>query len=96
MITVKVSAVLEIASLLGGRKQTLEIPEGSCVKDLLDVLVSRYGRPLAERLYRPGGEELRKDIYLFLNGRNIYFQNGLATALKDGDELLFIPPAGGG
>ena len=96
MITVSVLAVLDIAAFLDGRRQTLSIPEGSCVKDLLDVLISRYGRPLADRLYQPGSEELRSDIHLFLNGRNICFQKGLATLLKDGNELLFIPSAGGG
>jgi molybdopterin converting factor small subunit len=31
-----------------------------------------------------------------VNGRDITFLNGLKTILKDGDEILIIPPVAGG
>lgn len=95
MIRVQVMAVLEMAALLGERSQAVELPEGSRISDLLELLVAKRGCALQERLFQEG-KELRKDVYLFLNGRHIHFLNGLDTPLKDGDVLLLMPPAGGG
>lgn len=95
MIKVKVTAVLDMAALLGGRSRVWHVAEGSRIEDLLTALIAERGNLLAERLYLDGNG-LRNDIHLFLNGRNIVFLDGLKTVLSDGDELLFIPPAGGG
>ena len=35
-------------------------------------------------------------IFIFLNGENITYLQGMKTALQDGDELNIIPAAAGG
>jgi molybdopterin converting factor small subunit len=42
-----------------------------------------------------GGRELRKDLRLLVNGRDIAFLNGLDMKLQEGDTLSFIPPLAG-
>jgi molybdopterin converting factor small subunit len=38
----------------------------------------------------------RSDIVIMINGRNIYFLNGLDTKLKHGDVVLIMPIVVGG
>lgn len=96
MIGVKVTAVLEIAELLGKRKQVILMPEGSRVEDLVNLLVAKHGQRLRDRFFQSNSQMLRKDVYLFLNGRHIFFFDGVKTVLKEGDEVLIMPAAGGG
>lgn len=96
MIEVKVTAVLDIAELLGERKQVINVPEGSRIEDLVDLLVAKHGQRLRDRLFQSNSRMLRKDVYLFLNGRHIFFLDGVKTVLKEGDEVLIMPAAGGG
>lgn len=96
MITVKVNAILEMAAILSGRELVLSLPEGSRVSNLLVALVEKYGQPLTGILYGGENRELRPELNLLLNGRNIIFLDGLNTELIDGNELFFLPPVGGG
>ena len=98
MISVTARGVADIGKLMGGGRGelTITLPSGSTLKDLLAELVERYGPALARRLYEADSLELRKDLRLLLNGREITFLNGLATALKNGDHLSLIPPLAGG
>jgi len=47
-----------------------------------------------ENYYEDG--KLRSDIVIMINGRNIYFLDGLNTKLKNGDEVLIMPIVVGG
>ena len=98
MISVTARGVADIGKLMGeGRGElSITLPPGSTLQDLLAYLVEEYGPALARRLYEADGLELRKDLRLLLNGREITFLNGLATGLNDGDHLSLIPPLAGG
>lgn len=41
-------------------------------------------------------EELKSNMLILVNGREISVLDGLETKLKDGDELIFIPVVHGG
>lgn len=69
--------------------------QAGTVRELLDQLVQQFGEPLRRQLFTPGGE-LRPDISILVNGRNIVFLDGLDTALAPGDEIALLPPAAGG
>ncbi len=97
MIVVKVKAILDLAAILGGREQVIPLPEGSRLNDILQALAKKYGQPFKDYLYaNHEAEELRPELQLLLNGRNIFFLNGLKTELNEGDELFFLSPLGGG
>jgi molybdopterin converting factor small subunit len=80
--------------LLGGLRgrlgaSTLRV-EGARVRELLEALVSRGGRELAEIFYdepevaAPGPS---RDLRVLVNGRSIQFLDGFETALADGDAV---------
>ncbi|MBA7601745.1 hypothetical protein ES703_08826 [subsurface metagenome] len=66
------------------------------VTSLLDELVRRFEKKLAERLYSSDTRELRKTVNILVNGRRLDFLQGLNTPLKDGDEVAIFPPVAGG
>ena len=71
-----------------------EVPKGSTVGDLLNLLSARHPG-LGAALFTPTGE-IRTYVNILKNGRNIHFSGGLATPLTDGDTVALFPPAAGG
>ena len=96
MILVKVKAIFDIATIIGGREEVVSLPQGSKINDLLDLLEHKHGDLFRESIFSDRETELRSGLQLLLNGRMIAFLNGLQTELNDGDELFIMPPIGGG
>jgi molybdopterin synthase sulfur carrier subunit len=65
------------------------------IETLVEVLVSRFGLPLKNELLTGSGE-LRRDINILVNGRNIEFISGVKTKLNDGDTVSFLSAVAGG
>ena len=42
------------------------------------------------------GNELKSDMKVILNGRNVEFIEGLMTPIREEDQISFFPPIGGG
>jgi sulfur-carrier protein len=95
-ITVKIKTLLEFKRILGARDISLEIPEGTTVKQLLKIMMEEWGEELAEALFKPDSQEPVGHIQLIINGRNIKFLDNLDTILGNEDVFLIFPPAGGG
>ena len=86
---VKVKAFFTLREKLGWKEKTVELPEGSTVKDLIELF------PIIKheiKRYKAKGY----NMIIMVNGRHIEFLNGLDTMLRDGDEVAFFPPAAGG
>ena len=60
-----------------------EVAQGACLKDLLDGLVTRFG-----------GEWLNG--ILMVNSQVVYEDQFAKIRLRDGDEVLLLPPVSGG
>jgi len=65
------------------------------IESLIDVLVSRFGTPLKKELLTESGE-LRRDINILVNGRNIEFIAGTVTRLDNDDTVSFLSAVAGG
>jgi molybdopterin synthase sulfur carrier subunit len=65
------------------------------VREVLSLLVSRYGPELGRRLLTPAGE-VQETVAVLVNGRNVRFLGGPDTPLRDGDTITLIPPVAGG
>ena len=84
MIKVSVDYVALIADLMSKRREIIELPRGSSIKDLINKLVARSN----------GLKDILQEIGV------IVIVNGLSSksnkVLNDGDRVVLLPPASGG
>jgi sulfur-carrier protein len=96
VIKVKVYTIMELKKICGQREFELSVPRGSTVKDILSLMVNRWGERLSDQLYEPGTDSILPHIRLMVNGRSIEFLKGTETVLQDGDEFQMLPLVAGG
>jgi molybdopterin synthase sulfur carrier subunit len=78
-----------------GRKELEIVFAGETVNDLIDHLVTRYGRKAEQALYDEKGE-LDPVVQVLLNGEEWITRDHLDTPLQDGDNVaLMVMMAGG-
>ena len=70
-----------------------EFEEGTTVGDVLAELEADY-EGLAGELVEDG--EIRPQLSIMKNGRDVVHQEGTETKLEDGDALAVFPPVAGG
>lgn len=95
MIKVTVRTILGIKQIVGQREVEIPLPQGSDLAALLSWMVARWGERL-EAYFQHSDDSPLPRIRLIINGQDIRFLDGLETLLEDGDEILLIPPVGGG
>ena len=76
-----------------GGKDKVEV-ESSTLGEMVDTLESEYPG-FKERLVDENGE-LRYFVNIYVNGEDVRFLQGLATATKTGDEVSIVPAVAGG
>lgn len=93
MMEVTVRVFGDLAPILG-RRHTLKLDEGATVVTVTNRMAQKTGLKRQGYLgsYRVGGGELA----LLVNGRNIALLDGVRTALREGDEVVILPPTAGG
>jgi molybdopterin synthase sulfur carrier subunit len=96
LITLKIKTILDFKRILGKGKAEISVPEGITLKAALLKMVDTWGDELESYLFNPSGNTLLPHIRLMVNGQDIAFLNGMETVLKDEDEILILPPVGGG
>jgi len=95
LIRVEVGYFSNVRALTGEPGSTLELPDGSYVRDLLIVVAAMYGDELREYLFTEDNM-LHSHVVVILNGRGVGVLDGLNTALNDGDRVAILPSIGGG
>ena len=90
-MSVKVRVPTQLRSLTDGSSEVAA--QGSTVADVVRDLEQRYPG-IAERLVSAG--ELRRFVNLYVDGEDVRFQEGLATAVGAGSEVAIIPAVAGG
>lgn len=88
-VTVKIPTQLRTAT--GGRAE-VEV-SGSTVGEALDAVFDAHAE-LRDRITQGG--DLRRFVNVYVSGEDIRFQQGLETALKEGDEVTILPAVAGG
>ena len=88
-ITVKIPTQLRAAT---GGQSAVEVT-GSTVGEALDAVFDAHGE-LRERITEDG--TLRRFVNVYVSGEDIRFQQGLETAIKEGDEVTILPAVAGG
>ena len=69
--------------------------DGSALKEALESLATKHGKPFTDRIYNEKGK-IRRFINIYVNGKDIRFLNDLDTEMKEGDKVSIIPAVGGG
>lgn len=78
---------------VGSKLVDREFEAGATVGDVLEALEAEY-EGLAGQLVEDG--DLRPQINVLKNGREVLHIEGIETTLEDGDTLSLFPPVAGG
>jgi len=68
--------------------------DGASLSECISSLEASYPG-LKERLCDESGE-IRRFVNIYVNGEDVRFLQGLATPIKDGDEVSIVPAVAGG
>ncbi|WP_419662870.1 ThiS-like protein [Desulfosarcina variabilis str. Montpellier] len=93
---VQIRTSMMFREIFGNWRFSVTLPDKSTFGRLLERLVDTYGSELTPHLFEPDGTTLLSHVMFMVNGRNIRFLNHRQTILEDGDEVLILPPVGGG
>jgi sulfur-carrier protein len=88
-VTVKIPA--QLRAVTDGEEEIAV--DGDTVGEALDAVFSEHS-DLRERITEDG--TLRRFVNVYVSGEDIRFQDGLDTALSDGDEVTILPAVAGG
>ena len=88
--------ILGLKQVVGQRLTEIDLPQGSTVEDFLTYLRERWGDKLSTRLFDPDSGAVLPYVRIMVNGQTIHFLEGMETPLKEGDEVLILPPVSGG
>jgi len=90
---VKVKLFGDLQEAFQEREGEIELERAPNIRGLLDLLCNSYER--RQKIFDQSGQ-IRSDINILKNGRNIYFLDGIQTELKKGDTIAIFPPIFGG
>ncbi len=90
MTAVRIPPVLR--AQVGGQKQVEST--GETIGQVLEGLVGQYPS-LREQLMTPDGE-LNRFVNVYLNGRDVRYEQGLDTGVGPADTVVLLPAMAGG
>ncbi|MGQ4870305.1 MAG: ubiquitin-like small modifier protein 1 [Candidatus Thorarchaeota archaeon] len=83
-----------IRTVCGTGEMSMDVPEESRVKDVIEYLVDRIGPELHSLLKDDDG--ISGNFIVMINKRDVNILDGLETRVHDGDELALLPHVQGG
>jgi molybdopterin synthase sulfur carrier subunit len=93
LVTVKLRLFGDLAEVFKAREEEVELERASNIRGLLSLLCNSYER--RTKILDKSGE-VRSDLNILRNGRNICFLNGIDTELDEGDVVSVFPRMFGG
>ncbi|MEM1518398.1 MAG: MoaD family protein [Nitrososphaerota archaeon] len=92
MAKIRVLVTAALSTYMNGDREI--IIEAETVRDLIDKLITKYGKNLASRLLDENGK-IRRFINIYVNDKNVRVDE-TELKLKDGDQILIMPAVSGG
>ncbi|SDC98768.1 Molybdopterin converting factor, small subunit [Geodermatophilus telluris] len=93
-MTVEVLLPGVLADLAGGSRRLAVDPADPTLAGLLDALAARH--PVLERRIRDEAGALRRFVNVYVDGDDVRFAAGLATAVPAGAVVQVLPSVAGG
>jgi molybdopterin synthase sulfur carrier subunit len=90
---IRIKAFAQFRDTIGGEK-TLDIPDGSGLDSLLEILKAGSDKAGAT-LFESDGS-LKAYVILMINGKRVDKKAIKETGLHEGDEIALLPPVAGG
>jgi len=89
---VKVECVFfaQLREMVGVRQKHVELPAGARVKDLVDLLAREHGENFRDEIKNLEGTRI------LIGDREYFPDEVMETMLKNGDQVVFLPPIFGG
>lgn len=97
-VTIKVLYFGSIKDVVDVPEETVDLPAGATVRDLISALTQRHGRAFQEALFL-SGDRLLPNATILLDGSNILHREAMDTRIEqDGSThiLLMTTAVGGG
>jgi len=88
--------ILELKQAVGQRLTEIDLPQGSTVGDFLEYAKKKWGDKISSHLFNSETGAVLPYVRIMVNGQTINFLQGLATPLKEDDEILILPLVSGG
>lgn len=92
-ISVQVDFHANLQQIFGEKSVRITLGTPPTARNLLNILCPSQER--YNEIFDSSGN-LRSDVKILRNGRNIVFLGGLDTELKNGDTIAIFPPVFGG
>jgi MoaD family protein len=96
VIKITLHTILGLKQVVGQRLMEIDLPHGATVEDFLAYVKERWGDKLSTHLFDPDSDAILPYVRIMVNGQTIQFLKGMETPLKEGDEVLILPPVSGG
>ena len=93
-MTVQVVLPGALADVAGGVRHLDVEPVGDTLADLLDALAVQH--PVLCRRIRDETGRVRRFVNVYVDGEDVRWQGGLATAVRDGAVVQVLPSVAGG
>lgn len=93
---ITIHTILGIKQVIGRKITEIDLPAESTVEDFIAYMEKRWGDKLTSHLFDPKDRTVLSHVRIMINGQTIQYLQGMKTLLKEGDEVLLLPPASGG
>jgi molybdopterin converting factor small subunit len=93
-VSVQVLLPGALSGLAGGARHLDVEPQGPTLGDVLDCLAGTH--PLLSRRIRDETGSVRRFVNVYVDGEDVRFQDGVATAVPDGAVVQVLPSVAGG
>jgi MoaD family protein len=94
-MTVSVKFIGSFRGLFGSSRLELKLEESSSIRKVVKTIVDQTPR-FERALFDSGCENLKTNMLILVNGKEISVLNHFETMIKDGDEVVLIPVVHGG
>jgi molybdopterin converting factor small subunit len=93
---VKVHYISLVKSFTKTSQDEFDLIEGSSLKDVLQQVSDKYGKPFTVEVYDPERHEMKPTFVAMVNGIHMDQLRGIKTPLKDGDSVILMSLMTGG